>query len=313
MKKFSIILLFILTLSVFSVFSFGVLSHNEYQNIPNLADSGFDGDYGDYDSGGSSWGGGSSYWDDDDDDYRSPSSSDRYSGSSSGSGEPADPITVLYALLLMGGIFAFIFTIKGLITRANKQRKHRNYINDTLIENFGLNPGDGRDDQLVQTAYENYVKIQIAWMNRDLTPVKHLLSDEIYNMYQMQLDTLIEDNQINVMSHFQFYCGKVRRKTTQNNIQTIKITLCVKCRDYIIKAHNRKVVSGKRNATITYIYGMTFVRDLNKDTITNCPTCGAVVKKQMSATCKYCKNPLLLTSPEITLTSKTVEKQFRDK
>jgi predicted lipid-binding transport protein (Tim44 family) len=44
---------------------------------------------------------------------------------------------------------------------------------------------------------DNFFKIQGAWMNRDLTPVNNLLTDEMRRIFQSDLDKLIRDKQIN--------------------------------------------------------------------------------------------------------------------
>ncbi len=44
---------------------------------------------------------------------------------------------------------------------------------------------------------DNFFKIQGAWMNRDLTPVNSLLTDEMRRIFQSDLDKLIRDKQIN--------------------------------------------------------------------------------------------------------------------
>lgn len=315
MKKsiFIILLIFVLSFSCLTV-----LQHQEYYNLSASADSGFDSDYGDYDSGGSwdggggSWGGGSSWDDNDDYDYRSSSRSDgNYSG---GSGD----VTLIFIAL---GVIVFTVAVVNLIhftsLRANnniKRKKNLNlHIKDTLFYNYNLNIGDGKDVKIVQSAYASYVEIQKAWMNRNLSPVRHLLTDEMYNMYQMQVETLIADNQINVMSDFEFVCGGLSHIESNNNIETLTLTLCVNCKDYIKDAKTNKVLSGDKHAKITYIYELTFIRDvsIDKNKPMNCPTCGAQVPRQMSAVCPYCKNILLLTSSELTMSNKVIKHQFK--
>jgi predicted lipid-binding transport protein (Tim44 family) len=44
---------------------------------------------------------------------------------------------------------------------------------------------------------DNFFKIQGAWMNRDLTPIQNLLTDEMRRIFQSDLDRLIRDKQIN--------------------------------------------------------------------------------------------------------------------
>ena len=312
MKKFLIILFFVIT---FAVLSFNNLSFFDNQHITTRADSGFDAGYDDYD-GGYSWdddyssGGSSSWWDDDDDDYYYSGGSS-YGGTYSGGGS-LSPGGLAIVLLVLFTPVIVITIIKLCSAMKNKTVKKVHNIHGILRRHYNTVIGDGKDVQLVQTAYNNYVKIQQAWMNRDLTPIKHLITDEMYNMYQMQIETLLEDNQINVMSHFKFICGRVLSILSNKNTETINIVLCVECKDYIKSATSPKVISGKRHAKITYIYELTFVRDVNRERSTHCPTCGALVKKQMSATCPYCNNPLLLTSPDMTLSNKKVAYQFKD-
>ena len=314
MKKFSIILLFIFTLSIFSFVDF---SHNNHTNPPALADSGFDSDYGDYDDG--------YYWDDDysdsswDDDYDNDYWDNDYDndrGNSNHSGTTLPTYLIVLIVLIpicFYVVIVYLAVAKKYGIRITKSRKHIINAKSILASNFGLKTGDGADVELIQLAYKNYVEIQKSWMERDISPVRNLLTDEIYNMYQMQVKTLIADNQINVMSNFQFVCGKINSIVNINNVETIRILLCVKCKDYIKTAHKNKVISGSKRDTLTYIYELTFVRDVNREKTTNCPACGALIKKQMSATCPYCNSSLLLTSPNLTMSDKKMLYQFRKK
>lgn len=305
MKKFTITLFII----IFSIFSFtNLLSHKQ---IPTFADSGFDAGYDSYyDS--SSWGDSSSdsYWDDDYN-YNSGSSYNSNYSSNSGNGSAGfDDFKYMIITVLI--VFLFVLVLVFVIKLAIRNGGRLNFsLSKFLYNYFNMQDGYGRNNELIQNAYENYVKIQEAWMNRDLTPVKNLLTDEMYNMYQMQLETLIEDKQINVMSNFLFVAGKIKSTTTHNNIETIKVILCVKCKDYI-KKENGRVVSGSKHAKITYIYELTFVRGAKTSETINCPTCGAPVKQQMSATCSHCGNPLLLSSPDLTLSNKKILYQLKD-
>lgn len=304
MKKIFLLLIIIL---ISPILSFTVFHSQDLQRIPTIVDSGFDSGYSDYDSGswdsdyGSSWG--SSSWDDDDDDH--------YYSSGSSSGEPADLLTIVIVLVIYLLIIGFVLLIKGYFEYIRKKAQEERGIYNKIFMEYGLTPGDGSDSEIIQTAYENYVKIQKAWMYRDLEPVRNLLSDEMYNMYQMQLDTLIEDKQINMMLNLEFVCGGVVDEIIYNNTQTVSIILCVNCKDYIIDENNKKVVSGSRKAKLTYVYKLTFVRGLGENKTTVCPACGATVENQMSTTCPYCNNTLLLISSELTLTNKKIELQFK--
>ena len=308
MKKFIFILLLIFILPISSITLF---RHQEYAICSTSTDSGFDSDYDDYDGG--SWGGGGSSWGNDNDNNYNNNYSNNYGGSygsgsydGSSSSEDIMPIIIIPILMIVALIVASI-----VIKCRQKRKNAEQYIYKTLYYDYFLEPGEGADSEIIQSAYLNYVEIQKAWMNRDLSNVRHLLTDEMYNMYQMQIETLIEDDQINVMSNFEFVCGRVQYMETTNNDETYKIILCVNCKDYIKSASNNKVISGKKNATITYIYELTFIRNTNSNKAINCPSCGALVDNQMSATCPYCNNSLLLTSSSITLSNKQILKQFK--
>ena len=284
----------------FSILCITCFISNNQRNLPTLADSGFDSDYGSHDdsySYDSPGGGYSSSWDDDD-----------YSGG--GLFTISDGF--VFAVGFVCATLAIIFAIRYKLTGKTTIHIRPKNINKLLADKVNLRLGEGRNEKLIKETYKNYVKIQKAWMNRDLAPIKHLLTDEMYNMYQMQLDTLIEDNQINVMSHFKFICGKTTSITSLKGIEKIEIILVVKCKDYIIDASNKTVINGSKHSKLMYIYELTFLRDRNQEKMTRCPTCGAQVKKQMSATCSYCHNPLLLTSPELTLSNKKIKYQFKN-
>ena len=47
------------------------------------------------------------------------------------------------------------------------------------------------------TAMDNFFKIQGSWMNRDLSPVSGLLTDEMKRILQEDLDRLLRDKQVN--------------------------------------------------------------------------------------------------------------------
>ena len=306
MRKFLFILFFTLMFPVVSLIIFQPRDYKYYTNYQTTADSGFDSDYGgSWDGGGGSWDGGDSSWD-------GGSSWDNDYSSSSSTGS-LDAEGWAFLLCFISGTVIICIISRYAINAHEKRKRVEQYLNYTLLNYYSLEPGDGVDSELIQEVYKIYVDIQQAWMNRDLSPIRHLLTDEMYNMYQMQIETLIEDNQMNVMSDFEFVCGRLVSKRTKNNIQTLKVILCVNCKDYIKDINKQKVINGDKKATITYIYELIFVRDMEASKTINCPACGAQVKNQMSAVCPYCKNSLLSTSFDITMSNKSILHQFKRK
>ena len=64
----------------------------------------------------------------------------------------------------------------------------------THIRQFDQSFDENRYNDLVM---DNFFKIQGAWMNRDLTPVNDLLTDEMRRIFHADLDKLLRDKQIN--------------------------------------------------------------------------------------------------------------------
>ena len=143
------------------------------------ADSGFD----------SSWDSGSSFdssssWD--------SSSSSNYN-SSNGSSSSGGTASIGEILLFFGfSIGATILIVK--INKIPKSfRREKPVILKTTLSDEELMDTMGNDFNVTSfynQIYENYKEIQIAWMKRDIDSVRHLLSDEMFNMYKMQISTL---------------------------------------------------------------------------------------------------------------------------
>ena len=124
MKRFILIFFAILVLPILSL---TIVFHQEHQHIPTPADSGFDSDYGDYDSGGwddddydSGYGGG--YWNDDDDDYYSSSSGSSYSG-----GGNLSTVEILILVTIMGALISIPFIIQAIVESNKKKRRRAEY------------------------------------------------------------------------------------------------------------------------------------------------------------------------------------------
>ena len=164
-----LILVVIVTLSVLSTIL--------YINPTDVAtDSGFDTSY---DSGGSSSGG-------------SSSSSGSYSySSSSGSGTDLSDEAEFTILAIMLFIMALIFIIAAISVvkdkksslvlnkkKAISEEEFKKYIKDESMEDFLLK------------RYQDYLAIQFAWMEFKYDMLSEKTTNELYNQYFMQLETL---------------------------------------------------------------------------------------------------------------------------
>lgn len=248
------------------------------------ADSGFD----------SSWDSGSSF-----------SSSDSDSSGSSG-----DILFLIY-LMIEHPIIALIVIafIVVFVISANKQQKQ--IIEKALVSKLELLDVKNypEEKQLEIQAFNIYKELQFAWMNFDEEAIRRLTTDEMYNMYLMQLDTLKVKNQKNIMYDIKYIGSNIKDRYEDNGQETIVINMQVSCYDFVINTNTKKVVRGFGSKVNYYNYELTFVKTTETKELDICPQCGAPVKGNNSGVCQYCKSTLISNDYTLVMSKKKMISQ----
>ncbi|MBR2744327.1 MAG: TIM44-like domain-containing protein [Clostridia bacterium] len=284
-------LLVILVLSVSLLFASNTMRRNVV-----FADSGFDTSY---DSGSSSsdWGSSSSY----DYDYSSGS----YSGGGGGS--------------IFSGIFGFIIFIIIMIIVSSSQKGGSSTpvvqnVNDEAINNKikEFIPNFNKAEFLGE-GFKIYKDVQNAWMNFKLDDVKEVITDEMFNMYQSQLDTLEVKGEQNIMKDFKQVQAYLKDVVKQNDNITITAGYVIEFYDYIVEQSTGKVLRGSASSKMRVTYEMKFRKTLNdKLALDHCPSCGAKIENMNgSGTCEYCGSKLVSENTKWVLTDKKTINQTR--
>lgn len=274
-------------------------------NIASLsvkADSGFGGSYSGGSSGGSSWSGGSSSggsW---------GSGSSNY-GSSSGSYEGG------FASLFIFLIFIIIIVVY--IVTYNKKKINMNNYNQSSnnIMPFDINkikqviPNFNCDDFRNKT-YDIYKDIQVAWMEFDYDKLRSLVTDEMYNMYESQLQTLKVKNEVNVMENFELCDFEITNMETDKENVSITTSMLIACNDYIIDGDTKVVKRGKKQHKVIYNYEMIFIRSLDSIKPNKCPNCNAPLEANASNKCPYCDSIIVTNDHDWVLAKKKVVNQY---
>ena len=270
------------------------------------ADIGFDGGYdGGYSGGGGyggGYGGGSSWDDDDDDDYYYSggyNNNNNYSSGSGGNLSTAEIVALIIFCVASIGIPIAITMIGA--TREKRVQMDAPAVNVSWMR---------VDEDLNMEVYLLYKAINDAWMKKDLEPVRHLLTDEMYNMYLMQLDTLIENKQTNIMKDYWFISGHISNRRKYKGKEIVDMIFRIKCKDYIIDDKTGKVVRGKATDVIEYTYDLRLIRNAIPKTIT-CPSCGGEVKGKDGVVCPNCQTIIHLHTDTFRLADKRVIRQLR--
>ena len=333
MKKRIIIFLVFLISGLIINYS---VENNSFKHI--TTDSGFDVDY----NRGSSSSSSSSSWDDDKsssrDNERYSKDDDRYSNNNNYSSSNENNYTYSYGgkseyspeeiekykrserrKEILGYIFvAFcLIIVSYTMYRLFKNSKKRNS-NTIKYSNYNKNnytyttderwPKDPNDKKLLEDAYNIFIGVQNAWMNFDYNKLRELVTDDLYNMYYNQLQTLSIKGEKNIMENFELKDSYIYSKSfnKEKNINYYYIRIKVSFYDYIVDSNNR-VVRGKKDIKVNMEYELTFIKnESNNDT---CPVCGAKIENGIT-TCPYCRSRIQGVSSKMKLSKKKVIRQW---
>ena len=216
---------------------------------------------------------------------------------------------MVFIITLFLGIPTMLISLNATIKARNQGKKELKGLSTMTDEAIYIRLGKDFDiERFKQEVFENYKNIQIAWMNRDVEPVRNLLSDQIFSMYRTQLATLTAKNQKNMMEDITYVrCDITRVVKTAKKIE-IEVLLQVTCRDYIVDKDN-KVVRGNKHLINDYIYKLVFVKSLKESELKICPNCGAKLENATSDRCEHCNTVIAKESTRFAMTDKKMLRQ----
>ncbi len=258
-----------------------------YNIMPILADSGFD----------------SSFDSDFDSSFDSDSSSD------GGSGGLFYLVYLCFEYPLLG-IIVLAIIIALLYFHSKKAKEVISKALTSKLELLDVSKYP-EEKQLEIEAFNIYKQIQYAWMNFDEETIRKCTTDEMYNMYLMQLDTLKVKNQKNLMYDIKYLGSNIKKKEVINGQETIIMEMRVSCHDFIYDTKANKVVRGSSSKVNYYTYELTYVKTVNtkENSEDICPSCGAPVKGNNSGVCEYCRSTLISKNYTLILSKKKMISQ----
>ena len=277
-----------------------LLSFSCFFSKPVIADSGWDADYGgssssswsssSSSSSSSSWGGGSS--------------SSSWDSDGFGSGSPEEIIFDIIIFI----IIIVVFLVLRLISENFKEEISSSGPINELFSKDDFSSFNTEELQI--ELFDVYKDIQLAWAENNIKPVRKLLTDELFNNYKMQIDTMVSMNQRNVMKDIVFKRMNVIDVTRNNNIEQVKVVMEVTCKDYVVETIDgiEEVIKGDSYYDMIYDYEMTFVRNIKKKT-KKCPNCGNKLDDAMSTQCEYCGGVIIHETDHFVLAKKEMLKQ----
>ena len=234
-----------------------------------------------------------------------------YDSGGSDSGGGGDLFYLIYLCIEYPPLGIAVITIFIIVYITNKN-KSKQIIEKSLKQTeLGLlNVDDFPEEKKLEIeAFNLYKQIQYAWMNFDEEMIRKCTTDEMFNMYLMQLDTLKVKNQKNIMYDIKYLGSNIKERYEENGQETIVMTMNVSCYDFIIDTKTNKVVRGSASKLNIYNYELTFVRTKENKNINICPRCGAPVKGNNSGVCEYCRSTIISSNYTLVMSKKKMISQ----
>lgn len=263
-----------------------------------LATTAFAFDGNDYDYGG---GGGGYDFDWGGSDYNYSSSS-----SSGGSGDFSPGVVIVVIVVII--VFSVIKSKSSSTGTSNTPQPGR-----TITSNQGRNvilpdrteqitqiirqtDAEFSPDDFVSFAKQVYMDIQMAWCARDLTPVRPVLHENLYNTTCRQIEAKISQGVVYHYESITINTAYMTSYAVDNNYEYVTIYLNARMIDYQVDEKTGNIIRGDRSTRWDMRYKMKFVRmedavsnaasdDMNAH---NCPNCGAPLEISSTGKCSYC-------------------------
>ncbi|MDD2309111.1 MAG: Tim44 domain-containing protein [Desulfuromonadaceae bacterium] len=129
------------------------------------------------------------------------------------------------------------------------------------IRQFDPSFDENRYNDLVM---DNFFKIQGAWMNRDLTPVHGILTDEMRRIFQSDLDKLIGDKQINRLENIAVRKVDIVEAWQESGQDYINTLIYANLLDYTTD-ETGSVLSGSKSDPVKFEEHWTFTRPVGNN------------------------------------------------
>lgn len=148
------------------------------------------------------------------------------------------------------------------------------------------------NDALFKTKIDNvFVKLYSAIIVKDLSSVKHFISDDMFNKYQTYIDELNKKHEIQMYDELNVKSSTVINSYEDDDSYIVEVELVSRYMDYVMDEDSLEVIRGNNQRRIELTNILTFKKKkVTKEySLTNkCPNCGANISVNSNGTCSYC-------------------------
>ncbi|MCH5300600.1 MAG: TIM44-like domain-containing protein [Ruminococcus sp.] len=143
---------------------------------------------------------------------------------------------------------------------------------------------------------EVFVDIQEAWSARDLSKIRVIMHDNLFNQTQKQVESKIKNGVINKIENIAVSTAYLTAYKYDKQFEYVTMYLNARFIDYEIDEKTGNVLRGDTTTRWEMRYLLKFVRSTGVKTNDatdvlkshNCPNCGAPLQMESSGVCEYC-------------------------
>ena len=163
------------------------------------------------------------------------------------------------------------------------------------------------EERLVRDLVNKFISIEEAYMNFDYDKLHELCSNELYESYKQELETLKNQNCQSIMSDIKATTSRITQVYEENNQLIAKISLTIVSYDYVINTETKEIIEGNKEQREYNSYDLEFIYAITSST-GKCQNCGAEVKIDQEI-CNYC-HAIIKTSYEDFVLAKVTKKEI---
>ena len=116
------------------------------------------------------------------------------------------------------------------------------------------------ENRFNDSVMDMFFKIQGAWMNRDLSTVSGILTDEMQRIFQTDLDRLLRDKQVNRLENIAVRNVSITEVWQESGQDYITTMIYANLLDYTSDELTGAIVSGSKTDPVKFEEFWTFVR-----------------------------------------------------
>ena len=112
---------------------------------------------------------------------------------------------------------------------------------------------------------DNFFKVQGAWANRDMSAVRSLLTDEMYDILQRDAEELKRSGKINRLDNIAVRTTDITEAWQESGRDFITVRFLANLLDYTVEESSGQVVSGSRTEPVKFEEYWTFSRPVGNN------------------------------------------------